>query len=234
MTTEGIWAALAAVQRELRTQPHTREVSVGKYSYTYTELSALSDYLLPILGGAGISVTYTSEPCGEASLRISCRLTHSDGSHVVASTVIAPDGPDAQSVGKVLTYGRRYCLQMATGIATESDNDCAPSEAQHRPSASKARQPASDPKPSAARADNGAPEMLSDAQRRKIFMRTRELLSEGGATPTDDEVRAQCTATAQGMYEGRTVSQLSKRQASGLIEWLETANKAALTDDLPF
>jgi hypothetical protein len=235
-----IHAALALVQRDLRTQPHTRTVSVGKYSYTYTELSALSDYLLPLLAAAGISTTYTSEPHGEAALRITCRLTHGDGSSVESSTVIVPESGSAQDVGKVLTYGRRYCLQMATGIATESDDDAAPSGATVGPSRAKPPAPAqtkvaSSPQPPEKNNDSGGADApITEAQRRKIFVRVREILTaDGRPAPTDDEVRGHCTTAAQGMYNS-TVGGLTKRQASGMIEWLETATAAMLTDDLPF
>jgi hypothetical protein len=230
--TQAIWAALAAVQRELRTQPHTREVRVqskggGAYGYTYTELSALSDYLLPLLGAAGIATTYTTRvtPSGDA-LEIACRLTAGDGSHVESATVIQPAAWGAQDVGKVITYGRRYCLQMATGIATEPDDDNAPDGATHSPKA--AAKPAAPARPNPAE-DAGQHDAISDAQRRMIFSRVREIL---GGEATDDDVRSQCTAVAKAMHN-HSVSELTKRQASAVIDWLKDATPAMLADDIP-
>jgi len=231
--TQAIWAALAAVQTELKTQAHTRRVDVGKYGYTYTELSALCDYLLPVLGAAGIATTYTTRLAAESSLEIECRLTAGDGSHVEASVFIAPEAWDAQSVGKACTYGRRYSLQFATGIATEADDDCAPKDAKHAPKTAAAPKPAA-PKPATAAAGQSEREQLegtgiSDAQRRAIFGRVKEIF--GGAAP-DDEVRANCTAVAMRLH-GKSVSQLTKTQASGVIDWLKDATVAKLNDDIP-
>lgn len=226
---EQIWAALAAVQSQIKTQPHTREVSVGKYAYTYTELSALCDYLMPILSAAGIATTYTSEPVGAASLRISCRLTAADGSHVEAATVIDPGNPDAQSVGKVLTYGRRYCLQMVTGIATESDTDCdtesdtdcAPSDATHKPTQSAGRLV---PPPSQATQAQTAeyPNAMSEKQRGALWAIISKKAPQD-ATP--DEKKALLEVGARRAC-GVELKAIDKRSASMLIEWLDNATPA--------
>lgn len=228
--TQAVWAALAAVQKELKTQAHTRRVDVGKYGYTYTELSALCDYLLPVLGAAGIATTYTSRLAPPDALEIECRLTAGDGSSVAASTFITPASWTAQDVGKTMTYGRRYTLQMVTGIATEADDDCAPEDAKHAP------RTAAKPAAAAVKTATGQSEReqlegtgITEAQRRAIFARVKEIF--GGAAP-DDEVRANCTATAMRLYN-KSVSQLSKTQASGVIDWLKDATVAKLNDDIP-
>jgi len=226
---QAIWAALAAVQMHLKTQAHTRRVDVGKYGYTYTELSALCDYLLPVLGAAGIATTYTTRLAPPDALEIECRLTAGDGSSVAASTFITPASWTAQDVGKSMTYGRRYTLQMVTGIATEADDDCAPDSAKHAPKeAPKAATPPATP-PSRER-DQLEGTGITEAQRRKVFARVKEIMP---ADATDDDVRAACTKTAQDMFQ-LTVSGLNKKQASTVIEWLETATFEMLTDKVPF
>jgi len=220
---QAIWAALAAVQTTLKTQAHTRKVEAGKYGYTYTELSALADYLLPILGAAVIATTYTSRLTGTDALEIECRLTASDGSHVEASTFIQPGSWSAQDVGKVETYGRRYTLQMVTGIATEADDDCAPAGAKHEAVKPQAAKP---PQERAAVEGTG----ITEPQRRMIFAKVKALLP---ADASDDEIRAVCTKTATGMF-GVTVSGLSKKDASAVIDWLATATFETLTSELPF
>jgi hypothetical protein len=253
--TQAIWAALAGVQRELRTQPHTRSVNVGKYGYTYTELSALCDYLLPLLGAAGIATTYTSRLAGETALEIECRLTACDGSSVASSVFMSPEAWDPQSIGKSVTYGRRYTLQMATGIATEEDTDCAEAKGKATHAAKTAPAPAPAytiapareperlvPPPSVPVAVGPRPQQTEGAaaavaanaitapQRGKIFARVKELLP---ADATDDEVRALCTKTAMDMFHV-TVSGLTKKRASAVIEWLDKADVESLTDKIPF
>jgi hypothetical protein len=232
---EEIWGALATVQAKLRTQPHTREVNVGKYGYTYTELSALCDYLMPLLGEAGIATTYTSSPCGESSMTISCRLTAWDGSHVEAATVMQPDAFDPQSVGKALTYGRRYCLQMVTGIATESDTDCAPVGAEHKPTprASQAQTAATstrqEPTPSTT-SEVEDPNAASDKQKKMIWA----VISKTLGNANRDETKAIVDA-ASVKIAGVRASQLTKKGASALIEWAQTATLADLAfDEIPF
>jgi hypothetical protein len=86
------------------------------------------------------------------------------------------------------------------------------------------------PRPSEAGGEAPDPNAISEPQRRKVFARVREILPAGAP---DDEIRANCTAVAQQMFKS-TVSGLTKKQASSMIEWLETATMEMLTDDIPF
>lgn len=233
-----IWAALASVQRELQSQVHTRHVSVGKYSYTYTELSALTDYLLPRLAAAGIAVTYTTDPLG-AALRVACRLTASDGSSVESATVIEPDSHGAQDVGKVITYGRRYTLQMATGIATEEDDDNAQTGATHQPvrqMAATSSQGGSQ-KAQTSQASQAAkptqtdedPNAASDKQKKMIWALVSKHIDGGDKVAIKEQVDAIAM-----MVSGVRASQLDRRQATGVIDWLQQSTAQDILDVVPF
>lgn len=112
----------------MKTLKTTEKVEVttrsgGKYSYKYTDIAAIHDYLETISanyyqyidrleGDDYIMTVKTVDGKEQAPIR---------GCRVVQATLQDKSNP-AQEQGSALTYARRYSLLMAFGLATEDDD----------------------------------------------------------------------------------------------------------------
>jgi len=99
------------------------------YNSRFTELTALIDYLRPILSEH--DCTLVQETVGDNdTIIIHTMLLHETGQYIQTSTVMNPikhnrDGSirvDIQTHGSANTYGRRYAIKALFNIA-EADND---------------------------------------------------------------------------------------------------------------
>lgn len=112
----------------MKTLKTTEKVEVttrsgGKYSYKYTDIAAIHEYLgsisasyyqyIETIDGNDYVVTVPINDGKELPARRGCR--------VVQATLQDKSNP-AQEQGSALTYARRYSLLMAFGLATEDDD----------------------------------------------------------------------------------------------------------------
>lgn len=97
---------------------------LGKYSYKYTDLAQIHDYL------ESINARYIQKIQridGDDYIFTKCCLNGVweeewiQGCKVVDATLVGVKNP-AQEQGSALTYARRYSLLMAFGLATEDDD----------------------------------------------------------------------------------------------------------------
>lgn len=117
MTTE-LFTALAAANTTL-----TNPGKDGKGNYgAYLTLDALLDHVRPTLAAHGLSIV--QDVILEAErVQIVTQLLHSSGESIVFGPLSGPAGANWQQLGGAISYGRRYALLAALGIAGGDDDD---------------------------------------------------------------------------------------------------------------
>jgi hypothetical protein len=128
-------AALAAFQKELPKIERNKHVEVATkkddaddYDYWYADLEEVSRGVLPALARHGLSFSsYPGVSSVGRGLSLRYFLLHDGGGYILAEWPII--GTDAkgiramQNIGGMITFIRRYALQAATGVATDTDDD---------------------------------------------------------------------------------------------------------------
>ena len=115
--------ALAKAQGEFDDIKRERTVEVqtktgGKYTFSYAPLDLIMSTVRPTLAKHGLSVVQVLEP--GPSLRT--ELRHAAGGVIGGSfPFTAPE--NAQQLGSLITYLRRYSLVALLGLTTEEDDD---------------------------------------------------------------------------------------------------------------
>lgn len=122
-------AALIAVQEAMPTVHKSKTAKVptkagSSYSYTYADLGAVSDAILPLLGANGLAWTCLPRQT-PAGYELAGTLLHTSGARLEGALPIKGGTP--QEYGSAITYARRYLLGCMTGIITDDDDDGAAS-----------------------------------------------------------------------------------------------------------
>jgi ERF superfamily len=115
--------ALAAFQGEMPRVAKEQTANAGNYSYSYADLTVISEAALPVLSKHGLS--FTAVPTvTEHGFVLRYSLLHIGG-HRESGDFPLPDPAKfgAQQIGSWLTYARRYALCAVTGIAPGGDDD---------------------------------------------------------------------------------------------------------------
>ena len=216
-------AALAEAQGEFPAIGREKSVTVttktgGSYSFAYAPLEVILAAVRPALTGHGLAVVQRLEsPGGVPSLRT--ELRHAEGAVIAASFPLGEVPASPQALGSLLTYLRRYALVAMLGIATEEDDDGAHA-------AGHISQPAAEPpadeggytgeaspfQPPPQLFEGGDANLLSEAQRKKIFALRSKLLNAGKLTEEN------WSQTLGAEYGTESVRELTKAQASHLID----------------
>jgi hypothetical protein len=126
-TKAAMFKALAALQAEMPKVVKNKTAKVrmkagGEYSYKYADLADVSDAILPCLARHGLA--FISRPTWTADGRfvLAYSLVHESGEREDGEYPL-PAGLPPQETGSAITYGRRYALTSATGIAADEDDD---------------------------------------------------------------------------------------------------------------
>lgn len=133
-TTEFV-TALAAFQVNIPEIDRDGTVEVdtkpGKddYSYSYSTLGNLTKTVLPLIAKHGLAFTSTPTLGGDGKFCLRYYLLHTSGGYVAGEFPLKGEG-GIQGIGGAITYARRYCLQAATGVATEPDDDAKQAQAE--------------------------------------------------------------------------------------------------------
>jgi hypothetical protein len=126
-------AALARIQGKLPaiTKDETAEVRTkdgSKYSYSYANLTSITDQVMPLLAAEGLS--FTCWPTGhDGGLYLHYVLMHSTAGdpelpgEEMHGYYPLPQNVSAQALGSAITYARRYCLCAVTGVAPDDEDD---------------------------------------------------------------------------------------------------------------
>lgn len=235
--TPALNAALAKLQADLPKVAKSKTAEVptkagGKYSYTYADLAAVSDVIMPKLGECGLSFTARPTVVDSGRLVLAYELRHESGEEIGGFYPLNGSG-GPQQVGGEITYARRYALCSVTGVAPEDDDDAA--AAQSQPTTQRRRQaqqqdgepaaPARTAQRSARTAEpplpgesgydrTGGPAMISAAQTRALMAAFRD----AGLGGNDERDARLARASA---VVGRTLgssAEMTVSEASKVIE----------------
>jgi hypothetical protein len=88
----------------------------------YADFQAVVEASLPVLTKQGLSMVQGTLVEG-ATVTVSTRLMHGSGEWLESSLTMTARDAGPQSVGSVLTYGRRYGWSTLIGLAADEDDD---------------------------------------------------------------------------------------------------------------
>lgn len=115
-----ISAALVLAQQAML--PLIKDSANPFFKSKYADLQAVTEACYPALQANGICVMQSAESLGAAGINIKTRLLHKSGQFIETDCAIPPAGQDPQKYGSAVTYGRRYGLQAAVGLAAIDDD----------------------------------------------------------------------------------------------------------------
>jgi len=115
-----IFKALAKAQKNFEA---ARKASVnGGFKSKYADLSSCMDAVREPLNDQGVFVTQTLETV-EHGIVVETLFAHESGETYMGGKLYIPVmKQDAQGYGSAITYGRRYSLLTACGVAPEDDD----------------------------------------------------------------------------------------------------------------
>ena len=113
-------AALVLAQQAML--PLIKDSANPFFKSKYADLQAVTEACYPALQANGICVLQSAESLGAAGINIKTRLLHKSGQFIETDCAIPPAGQDPQKYGSAVTYGRRYGLQAAVGLAAIDDD----------------------------------------------------------------------------------------------------------------
>ena len=114
--------AAALVQAQQAMLPLIKDSANPFFKSKYADLQAVTEACYPALQANGICVMQSAESLGAAGINIKTRLLHQSGQFIETDCAIPPAGQDPQKYGSAVTYGRRYGLQAAVGLAAIDDD----------------------------------------------------------------------------------------------------------------
>jgi hypothetical protein len=115
-----ISAALVLAQKDML--PLIKDSDNPFFKSKYADLHAVTQACYPALQANDICVMQSAESLGATGINIITRLIHSSGEFIETECAIPPAGQDPQKYGSAVTYGRRYGLQAAVGLAATDDD----------------------------------------------------------------------------------------------------------------
>lgn len=120
-------AALVAALGEMTDIKKGREAKVptkagSSYTYTYADLSDTIQSVRPVLARHGLAVMQNANSDSGEVVRISTTILHSSGQWCTFAPLAMPAGRTPQETGSAISYGRRYHLLAALGLAAEDDD----------------------------------------------------------------------------------------------------------------
>lgn len=128
-------AAIAGAQAELEQPKRSRTVRVrtkdgGSFEYHYAELTDVIAVAKAVLAPRGVAFIQPTETDLERKLvRVSTSFLLGEQRLDFGPLELPLPALDAQTIGSAITYGRRYLLSSALGIAAEHDDDGAAASA---------------------------------------------------------------------------------------------------------
>lgn len=103
------------------------------FKSAYSSLASVIDAVRPALSANGLAFVQMLHTA-ESGVAVETVLIHESGEQLSCGTLFIPaTKQDAQGFGSAITYGKRYGLQAALGIASEDDDGTAAVKAPPKP-----------------------------------------------------------------------------------------------------
>lgn len=119
---KSFYAALAKAQGQIEGAAKDKENPAFRGS-KYADLGAVWDACREALSSNGLAVIQMPDYDPETKcVTVETIITHADGFEKASRLRVPTAKQDAQGVGSAITYGRRYALMAAVGIAPEDDD----------------------------------------------------------------------------------------------------------------
>ena len=127
-------SALASFQAEVK-DPR-RDGNNPHFCSKYVQIDGLLDAVRPVLSKHGLSVVQSTGGNGQ-DISVTTMILHTSGEWIETDAlVLKAVKADPQGAGSAVTYGRRYGLSAALGVAWDDDDDGnAASTPQRKPAA---------------------------------------------------------------------------------------------------
>ena len=199
--------ALAEFQGQCPQITKGKTARAGSYSYNYADLGDILHTVRPALAANGLALIQTLGNADDGRPTVTSILLHESG-HSERSTFAFAAGADMQKLGSAVTYARRYSACAILGVVAEDDDDGAYASQSSPTRAAQAAKVAA----------NGSGDAITEKQLGMLGMLCDKVSLEA-------EERVQLL---RGLYGVETRKDLTKSQASGLIESL-----TALVDEGP-
>jgi len=202
---QNIAKALVGFQSEVKNPANTANNPFFKSKYA--PLPEILNDIRPLLSKHGLSLLQSPSGDGD-KIVITTLLMHESGEWIeTCPLILKADKATAQGAGSAITYGRRYALSAVLGISSEDDDDGnqATKTVDKKTTTATAEETI---KPLPTKPQNG--ELLSDAQRKKIYAMTTKISIKS------EDVKKMMLQR----YKVDDSKQLTKKQASDFIEFL--------------
>lgn len=201
----------------------------------YATLDSVIDTIRPAMKEAGLILI--QDPIRhENEIGVRTRIIHRSGEWIEFEPVFIPAKKlDGHGIGSALTYARRYALSTALGLATESDDD--------------ANAASADPQPQRQQAKREAQQLSQQLSRQRQRQQTQQQHSNAqpdqqSELATQNQLKAMFASARSKLTNneikemvkfltGKSSSkELTKKEASELIEHFNTRTKEELLEEL--
>lgn len=117
--TPELFAALAKAQGEIENA--SKNAANPHFKSKYADLAEVLNTVRPVFSKYGLSLLQA--PSFDGSLAsVTTLVSHASGGYIIATASAVPAKSDAQGIGAVTTYLRRYSAAGLAGIAQEDDD----------------------------------------------------------------------------------------------------------------
>lgn len=116
-----IFSALAKAQSEIGVAGHT--ATNPHFKSKFADLTELTKVSRPALTKNGLSVIHQILPDASGDHYMHTLLCHASGQYVETRIRLSPDKSDIQSLGKYITYLKRYTYAALVGVVTSDEDD---------------------------------------------------------------------------------------------------------------
>lgn len=120
-TVAKIASALSAFQADVK-DPR-RDGQNPHFRSKYVQIDGLLDAVRPTLSKHGLSVIQSTGGDGQ-TITVTTMILHTSGEYIETDALsLKAQRADPQGAGSAITYGRRYSLSAALGVAWDDDDD---------------------------------------------------------------------------------------------------------------
>lgn len=115
---DGLWEAVNRARKDFN--PINKNCTNPHFKMKYADLASIYESVVPALSNVGVVITHPIET-NETSITVGTRLIYGDYSEVCS--IKFPYVGTPQTLGSLITYGKRYTLSSILAVAAEDDDD---------------------------------------------------------------------------------------------------------------